>query len=80
LIQHDLETAAQYPFIKQVHGANAHPGNLVGKDRANPFSGSADGILAPGLFLQPIQKNMVGHDDMGPMAQEQFTHRHTMSA
>ena len=57
--------------IQQVAHADAVAGCLVHVGRADALSGGANGAPAPGLLLQLVQQDVIGHDDVGAVADEQ---------
>ena len=57
--------------IQQFAHADAVAGSLVHVGRADPLSGGADGAAAASLLLELIQQNVIGHDDVGAVADEQ---------
>ena len=57
--------------IQQVAHPDAVARDFVNVGGADALSGGADGGVAPGLLLQLVQQDVVGHDDVGAVADKE---------
>jgi len=58
--------------VQQIGHADAAAAHLVGEGRADTATGRADARFAAGLFLKLVEQDVVGHNHVGPLADEQL--------
>ena len=65
----DLVESQQKAFgVEQLADADAGAGGLVDVGGADAAAGRAESGFATSLLLEPVEKDVVGHDDVGPVA------------
>ena len=68
LLEDGLQLGSQRVPVQEVAHANTGAPGLVDVGRSYAPAGGADGAGAAGLFFQAVQQDVIGHDDMGPLA------------
>ncbi len=57
--------------VEEVAGADAVAGDLVGEGGADALAGGADGVAAAGVLFQALENDVVGHNEVGAVADEE---------
>ena len=72
LRQNRFELLGKAVLIQQVHHAEADPAGLIRIAGANAVFGGADYLIPQALLRKPVQHLVIGHDEMGPVADEKI--------
>ena len=57
---------------KQVGDADAAAGHLIDEAGADAFARCTDGLFAARGFIEPIEGDVPGHDELGAVAKDQL--------
>ena len=66
-----VSRSPQYFFVQKVAGADAGAGYFIGEGGPDALARGADGFAAERFLLQPLDEDMVGHNQVGAVADEQ---------
>ena len=68
MLQDLVESQQKALGVEQLADADAGAGGLVDVCGADAAAGGAQGAVAAGLLLEPVEQDVVGHDDVGAVA------------
>ena len=72
------QAVAQPLLVKEVAHLNANLGIFVGIEGSNAALGGAKGLSAQALLLVAVLEHVVGHEQLGPLRNDQLGRRHTL--
>ena len=71
VLQGSVQPDQQRLQVQQIGGPEPGPGRLVAVGRADSFARCAERLAAPGGLGQPVEHDVVGHDEVRPLAEDQ---------
>ena len=79
-LEHLAQPAQQRLFVQQIAHADTDPRHLVGVGRADATAGGADPGIAAQCLLELVLQHVIGHDNVGPLADEELRGADTLGA